>query len=61
MPTYEYRCMECSDKFEIRRGIFSKAADNPRCPKCKSENTRRVISAPAGTRQSCYYAPRRFG
>ncbi|MFH1086975.1 MAG: zinc ribbon domain-containing protein [Chloroflexota bacterium] len=61
MPTYEYECAECGEKFEIRRGIFSKAADKPQCPKCKSERTRRVISAPAESRQSGYHAPRRFG
>lgn len=54
MPIYDYRCDTCGHKFSKDRPIseiqnlealgFSSA---PRCEKCKSNNVKRVISAPA--------------
>ena len=64
MPLYEYECLECGKKFDVRRGFFEKAKD-PVCPECKSEYTVRVFSpvssAIGGSGGSCSPSPRRFG
>jgi len=45
MPTYDYECMHCGNKFEA----FQKITDKPleKCPKC-SKKVKRLISAGAG-------------
>jgi putative FmdB family regulatory protein len=49
MPIYEYQCKDCGDDFEkvVR---FSEADQNPACPVCQSQNTKKKISvfAPLG-------------
>ena len=43
MPIYEYECLKCGNKFEVRRG-FIECDDTLKCPKCEAENPRRVFS-----------------
>ncbi|GAG39881.1 unnamed protein product [marine sediment metagenome] len=43
MPIYEYECEECGGRFELRRGITDSDSDIS-CPKCGTENPRRVFS-----------------
>ncbi len=45
MPTYEYKCLKCGEKFEV----FQKFSDDPvkTCPKCDGE-VKRLIGAGAG-------------
>ncbi len=45
MPTYEYECRKCGNRFQA----FQSIVDEPlkRCPKCKG-NVRRCIGAGAG-------------
>ena len=45
MPTYDYECTKCSNKFEF----FQSMKDKPlsKCPKCKSP-VKRLISNGAG-------------
>ncbi len=45
MPTYEYECVHCGNKFEA----FQKMSDQPlkACPKC-NKKVRRLISSGAG-------------
>ena len=31
MPTYDYRCRTCDDRFEVRRGL-AEPEDDVRCP-----------------------------
>ena len=40
MPTYEYRCTDCSNEFEL----FQKMSDKPEalCPKCSAPSHRRI-------------------
>jgi putative FmdB family regulatory protein len=40
MPTYEYRCTDCSNEFEL----FQKMSDDPEaaCPKCSAPSRRRI-------------------
>ncbi len=41
MPIYEYVCMDCDNRFEE---VVLKQDENILCPKCKSENTKRLMS-----------------
>ena len=43
MPLYEYECKECGCEFE-RMVRFSEADQNPACPTCQSQATRKKIS-----------------
>ena len=43
MPTYEYRCVECDNRYETREG-FDAPSSQP-CPKCGAR-ARRVYSPP---------------
>jgi putative FmdB family regulatory protein len=38
MPIYEYECVDCSEKFEVRRGFHDEVQAN--CPVCKGEGKR---------------------
>ena len=42
MPIYEYHCKNCENKFEK---IIFRQPDPIECPNCKSQQTRRLISA----------------
>ena len=37
MPTYEYRCEKCGEKFEHAEHISEHTTAHPVCPKCGSE------------------------
>lgn len=43
MPTYEYECSKCSNRYEKREGFD--APSTQRCPKCRAK-AQRVIQAP---------------
>jgi len=43
MPLYEYKCFDCETRFDALRAM-SNADASIACPKCDSENTRRMIS-----------------
>lgn len=40
MPTYEYRCTDCSNEFEL----FQKMSDEPKadCPRCAAPSQRKI-------------------
>jgi putative FmdB family regulatory protein len=43
MPIYEYRCSDCSEKFDLL--VRSSAADAAHeCPKCKGSKVSRLLS-----------------
>jgi len=44
MPIYEYECLKCGHKFELRRQMTD-SDSNIICPKCGTEKPQRVISA----------------
>jgi len=46
MPTYEYQCDACGNKFEKFQSI--KSAPIKKCPKCGKNKVRRLISSGAG-------------
>jgi len=51
MPIYEYECTKCGERFNLRRS-FSDSDNDVKCPKCNTQNPKRVISNIAPTR-SC--------
>jgi putative FmdB family regulatory protein len=46
MPTYEYQCQACGNKFEKFQSIT--AAPIKKCPACGKSKVKRLISAGAG-------------
>lgn len=46
MPIYEYKCNECEEVFEL---LTTSAEDSQKvqCPKCNSENVKKLMSAGA--------------
>ncbi|RLC69584.1 MAG: zinc ribbon domain-containing protein [Chloroflexi bacterium] len=43
MPIYEYQCLKCGQRFELRRSMTESDSD-VRCPKCGAEHPQRVFS-----------------
>jgi len=46
MPTYDYRCNNCDNTWEIFQSIKDKKIT--RCPKCQKETAERLISGGGG-------------
>ncbi len=46
MPTYDYKCENCNETFEI----FQSIKDSPAklCPSCGHETLKKMVSLPAG-------------
>ncbi|MGQ0658693.1 MAG: FmdB family zinc ribbon protein [Chromatiales bacterium] len=44
MPTYEYRCEKCRNRFERVQHVAEHVKAKARCPKCGSVNVERVFS-----------------
>ena len=44
MPIYEYQCIQCNEKFEVRQSI-GEDGSKLSCPKCHSPNLKRLISS----------------
>ena len=44
MPTYEYICNNCNEDFDIFFKTFGNVEQKTLCPKCKSKNTKRMMS-----------------
>lgn len=48
MPTYEFRCGDCDEVFDVRASLSEKEKGiSPKCPGCGSENTGRVFAGVA--------------
>jgi putative regulatory protein, FmdB family len=47
MPTYEYDCSDCGERFEIRASIADERARDIRCTECDSPGVRRHYGAVA--------------
>lgn len=45
MPTYEYRCTVCDERFTRHASIEAHERERPPCPKCGSRAVERVFSA----------------
>jgi putative FmdB family regulatory protein len=47
MPTYEYECRNCGERFDVRRSFQDNDKDL-KCLKCGALNPRRVLSLFSG-------------
>ncbi len=46
MPTYEYVCIDCKNKFDVFATLSQKEKGlRPRCPKCQGTNTVQVFGS----------------
>ena len=43
MPIYEYECIKCGEKFELRRSMADSDSEI-KCPRCGEASPRRVLS-----------------
>lgn len=44
MPTYEYVCSECTQKFDVYMTLAEKeSGKKPECPNCKGSNVVQVL------------------
>lgn len=44
MPTYEFKCDDCGERFDIRASFSEKEKGlNHECPRCGNEDTERVF------------------
>ena len=41
MPTYDYRCEDCNESFEIKQSMSDAKLES--CPKCKGEKFKRLV------------------
>lgn len=46
MPTYEFRCRDCGEEFELLLPMSHE--EMPLCPECNSENVEKLISSGGG-------------
>ncbi len=47
MPTYEFACSECGERFDVRATIREREASSGfACPKCGSPRTEQILTAP---------------
>ncbi len=57
MPIYEYHCQDCKNTFSHLHKRLGEAA--PACPKCQSQNIRKLLSTfSAGSRSAAASCPR---
>lgn len=52
MPIYEYQCLECGNRLELRRSM-SEGDGEVACPRCGKKNVRRTMSMFAGGSFGC--------
>ena len=45
MPSYEFQCKKCGERFVVRAHISEIARRPAACPKCKSRVVERLLSA----------------
>jgi putative FmdB family regulatory protein len=44
MPVYEYRCSACKKKFTLKMTVSESGKGKPKCPKCGSRKTEKLIT-----------------
>ena len=45
MPTYEFKCKKCGNRFEMAESIGQHDKHKEKCPECGSKSIKNVISA----------------
>lgn len=59
MPTYEFLCKNCENKFTVFTSITQKK--NVQCPSCSSKNLKQLFNNPFSflkSSESCQFPPR---
>jgi putative FmdB family regulatory protein len=56
MPTYEYECKSCGERFEAHRKITDSDSEL-KCPKCGKKQPRRIFSTFGTTSSDTSCAP----
>lgn len=46
MPTYEYKCLECKERFDVSGDYSTLFSYKPVCPKCHKKNIKKLIGKP---------------
>ena len=44
MPIYEYQCIGCGERFEVRQSV-GEDGSKLNCPKCRAQNPKRLVSS----------------
>ncbi len=44
MPIYEFQCMDCKEIFTLKMSVMEMEKTKITCPKCGSENVKKMIS-----------------
>lgn len=44
MPTYDYQCRDCGERFTLRESMEDHGSHSAPCPRCKSRNTEQRMS-----------------
>ena len=44
MPIYEYQCLQCGERFEVRQSM-GEDGSGLSCPKCNAQNPKRLFSS----------------
>ncbi len=44
MPLYEFQCKKCNETFTKKMSVKEMEKEKVLCPKCKSEDVKKVIS-----------------
>jgi len=44
MPTYEYRCSDCKNEFQVILTIREHSSYQSKCPKCDSKKVEQLLS-----------------
>lgn len=53
MPLYDYQCQDCQMIFEVRATFQEKEAGlEPECPRCRSKQTRQLLTSGLFLRKS---------
>ena len=45
MPTYEYQCEECKNKFSVVLSVSEHNKGNVACPKCKKKEVKQLVTS----------------
>ncbi len=45
MPIYEFKCNSCGHQFDVFESFQERDQHKEKCPKCKSKDVKRVLSA----------------
>lgn len=45
MPTYDFECKQCGERFSLVERLSEHEKHEEKCPKCKSRDVKQLLSA----------------